>query len=85
MKEILSNSKVYVNAKHQSIGLQYFTFIVLLAIVPLGVLLLYYKALKVVDFQILHPMVLLITFTEGFAFAIIWVGNHPYLFINTKR
>jgi len=71
MKEVFSNSKIYINARHQSTGLQYLTFIVLFAIVPLSFVFLYVKALKVVSFQITHPIILLITFALCFLFILL--------------
>lgn len=72
MKEVFSNSKIYINAGHQSIVLQYLTFIVLFAIVPLSLLFLYIKALKLFfSFQITHPVILLISFALCFLFILL--------------
>jgi hypothetical protein len=73
MQEIFSNSKVYVNARQPSLGLQYLTFFVLFVIVPVGVLLLYYRAFTVVDSKIYHPLVLMVTFAVCIVFILLFI------------
>jgi len=46
MREEVGYKKIFVNATHELLGLQYFTFFILFLVVPFGSLYLFFKALS---------------------------------------